>query len=308
MFLMANKVSVLETIDRLFENPEMGYYALMDGYRYQLAFAQRYFNNTAIRGKIREIKRRAFVKSVSGMSPDELHEGKNGINKNHPALFKAARVIYGSCNGKSFWRKGLEDAGISLPRLRGELDLKSLFERLSSISENPRDFKYRKMHKKDPYAAVKSRKFFGKYGKAVMLVGVDFITLPRVRKKEHQFTREDFSLIRGDDSLSKEEKARAVFYGLTFQYYGFKNYHSYAGRSLDSNGKFLSRYMERQYLGKIHLDSYRHQMSVDDCRVVLELDRDIDAKFHKSEFRFEGADAERDSLKFRMGIEWLLSC
>lgn len=298
---MVDKSTVLDTLEDLLCEV-IDYYELMQGHRYDLLWGGRWFNHPEVKRKIREIKRRALVRTAK-----ELHRTEDArdcyVRRNHTGLLDASRTVYGIHNGESAWQRILDDADIVLPRTR-QWNLKLLFDKLNSLGDKPEDFRHEDTYKKDSYLTMFAKKVFGSYGKAVMLIGIDFLSLPKVSgpklKKAYQFTSDDFALIMSDEGLSDEEKTRAVFYGLSLQYYGFENYQSYIGRGVDLNEFILGR--RHRFLSKISMSGQEYPCEEKSFSVFLELDKDIDARFHLTDFNFQGQNAEREYRRLREKI------
>ncbi|MBS3079301.1 hypothetical protein J4218_04220 [Candidatus Pacearchaeota archaeon] len=306
---MPDKSEVLKIVDRLHQSPDIPCFEeLMRSHKYDLVWAGRWFDGE-VRDRTLEIKRRALSKSLNDLSQRaDMHTVK--FRENFPQLYDAARRLYDTGVGCDFWGKALFSAGIESPKNCREWKLKLLFQRLRELGDKPEDFVHSRVYEKDSYLTMYARKCFETFGKAVMLIGVDFLSLPKVSgpklKLKHRFSDNDFRLILNDSSLKSEEKVRALFYGLALQYYDLGQWRSYQGKTFEASSFFHLCDRSQGYKNRVRIKLLRHQMDEDNRKVTLELDQRVQARFNGVQFRFQGTESYSDSLRLYEGIEGLL--
>ncbi len=284
------KRALESTLDKaLNDSEDVDYFSLMNKYKEAFRWGLRFSKDAGIKRRIKNLKRRALVVTAKKL----YQEGPVNpmyIRKHHTRLIDASRTVHDSPEGVDAWNYVLNDAGITLPANKRVWSLKMLFDYLESISNNPEDIKHRKVHKRDQYLSAYARKKFGKYGKAVILIGIDILSFPRYRSSDYKFSFQDFRTLMDDKSLSDDRKIAYAFNALALQYYDFLNeYNCFSKRVLDSDDNFTPHNQRFYFRNKLCLSRLCENF---DYRTRIELNPEIPGRIHRVDFCFVGERAQ----------------
>jgi len=285
------------------------YSSLMNQYKRAFKWGLRFSKSAKIRGKIKELKRRALVETAKKLSKDE-QANPFYVRKHHTGLLDASRTVYNTPKGVEAWSCVIEDARIVLPNAQRKWSLKVLFDKLEELGNEPKDFRHKELYERDAYISTLIGRRFGKYGKAVLMIGVDYLSLPKVRKPGHEFSVEDFKTLMDDDSLSDERKIAYAFNAICLQYYRCLDVSKgFSERVLDSGSNCFGQMDESYLRGNLSLgtlyecEHYPISWSLSgvtcNYRTRVELSPDIPNRFHRADFCFRGVDGDLEEKRFK---------
>ncbi len=306
---MRNRQEQLNLLDCLLREPTLDYFELMAQYKYPIRNLHRFIEDPAVKDKVRQVKHRALVKTAR-----ELHEvghaAESYVRNHYYGLVEASWQVYGRHNGRSAWVKILQDAGILIPQKR-IWSLKLLFDELAKRGTEPKNFHYADVYKDDSSLVMYAIKKFGYFGKAVVMNGVDYLSLPRIKdtsySKPIKLTNKDIQTIIGDkSSLTLDEKVRAIFYGLSLQYYPLEQYSSYHSMSIDKITLSFSALYQKTFEGCLDIAVMQRKNRTDMFKTRIDYFGSTPKRFGRTDFNFKGEAAQNDCETFYERIEELL--
>lgn len=295
-----NANEVQETIDYLFNNPELTYEETMQKHGNVLGWARGQLKeNRGLQERLLKIKRHSLILSVKKLAEEESIKLEY-IQDKHPGLERIARQLYFRSNGKSPWQQAVEDAGLQYPSItRREWNLRKLINEVSSLEEEIKAIGQIGINKKDSGIVRASVHHLKSFGKAAIVSGIDFLHIrQRLEKRHYTFSIEELRKIYQNETLNEEEKAKYLFNTLALQFYPWNKNKSRIEKRLNDNSDSFLICQEKEYLDK-KLES-RLEQNKDDLasfRVSISLKETI-SKFQNAVFYFSGDKAGLEASNF----------
>lgn len=270
-----------------------------------LGFIQRigmYFHrDKEVLERVKRLKREALKVSIRKIADDGVIHPRE-VYLNYPEIEKAVRAVYGNLNEKPALQRLAEEAGIAYVQKHKHRTLKQLIEDLTALQAG----NFSQFNGREYGVKITARKRFGRFGKAIILAGFDYLHMGinGIRKEEFVFSEEDLEKIAQDNSLNEDEKARCLFNALSFQYYGFP----------DDCRVEITRFPVapkpqaadyKTYLG-VRLGIVIEPWQDNKSSVGVYLRKDVPNDYHANVFQFQGENAGRTGIGFYEKLEEIL--
>ena len=256
---------------------------------------------------IRETQKKAVGVSLRRIARDEPIYARK-IVRNHPKIEGAIRRLYQRQENKSVLQIACEEAEANYQLKRKPGNLRQLLEDVREIGNKPEDFTARTFDE-PPYQNLGKalRRRFGKHGKSIMLIGIDYAkqSNPRIKRSKFVFSNDELKKIRDDNSLTGLEKGTCFFNALSFQHYeyskqndlNFSRIHLPNEEVLEGSNKtniltedFFEEYGVKTRFSLVNGANLHLRFSPDTFNCDLVLSRETNNPFHFTRFSISSND------------------